>query len=235
VQLDDRFEHRQRCRVGRRVGPAGLHVAVFADTVTIAPERDATLIEDPAGALANGTGPLFVGRTAQFENSRRRAVLRFDLPDAVPRTAIIESVELTVHVQPSNLGGTITLHRVLADWSEGPTFSGGGGGGLSQPGDVSWIHTTYPVDSWVRPGGQFVARTSAAAAANGTGPLSWTARRHIVEDVQLWQHAPSRNFGWILIGDETLPQTATILSSREDPDPERRPRLTIRYRLPGRR
>jgi hypothetical protein len=202
-------------------------------TVTVVADRDATLVEDRSGELANGSGPLFVGRTAQSEDSRRRAVLRFDLRHALPPEAIVESVELALHVQPSNRRGTLTLHRLLADWSEGPTFSGGGAGRPAQPGDATWIHTSYPFDRWVRPGAQYVGRASATAAIDDSGPVSLAAPRHMLEDVRLWQHARARNFGWVLIGDETQPQTAQSLSSREDPDPERRPRLIVRYRLPG--
>jgi hypothetical protein len=202
-------------------------------TVAVIAERDATLIEDPAGAWANGSGPLFVGRTNQPENSRRRAVIRFDLEGLVPRRAVIESVELELHALPSNLAGTVELHRLLEDWSEGPTFSGGGGGRASQPGDATWVHTLYPDDLWGRPGGRYVARTSAASPVEGAGPLAWTSTERMLADVRLWQHNPERNFGWILVGDETFPQNSTAFASREEPDEELRPRLTIRYRRPG--
>jgi len=202
-------------------------------TVTIEADRDATLIEDPDGAWANGAGPLFVGRTAQPTGARRRAVVRFDVAGALPPRAIVESVELTLVLGPSNPGGPIALHRVQADWTEGPTFSGGGGGRPSQPGDVTWIHTTYPDDGWVRPGGHAVARVSGIASAVDPGPVSWSNPRHMLEDVRLWQHAPNRNFGWLLVGDETRPQTAQAFASRETPERDVRPRLTVRYRMPG--
>jgi len=204
-----------------------------AEQVTIIADADATLIEDPQGAFANGAGPLFIGRTNQAAGSRRRAVLRFDVAGALPARSIVEGVELTLHLEPSNFGEPGSLHRLLADWSEGPTFSGGGGGRPSQDRDVTWIHTRYPEETWVRPGGQFVARPSATAVLGDPGFYTWSGDRHMLEDVRLWLHAPSRNFGWILIGDETLPQTARSFASREDPDEDLRPRLTIRYRSPG--
>jgi hypothetical protein len=52
-------------------------------------------------------------------------------------------------------------------------------------------------------------------------------------DVRLWASAPDRNFGWIVIGDETVRQSAKSVSSRETGDTARRPSLTITYRLPG--
>ena len=210
-------------------------VAAAADTVTLTADRDATLIEDPDGARANGSGPLFAGRTAQSEGSRRRAVLRFNLEGAIPKHAIVDSVELALVAGRSNPGGLVTLHRLQADWAEGPTFSGGGGGRPSQAGDATWLHTSYLLSYWVRPGGHYVARPSASAVVKSPGLHTWSNHRHMLEDVRLWQHNPSRNFGWIVIGDETRPQSAIILSSREHPDPDHRPQLTIRYRLPGRR
>jgi hypothetical protein len=200
--------------------------------VTIAADADATLIEDAAGAWANGTGPLFVGRNNQPANYRRRAVLRFDVDGALPTGAIVESVDLTLVLNPSNPGRVITVHRLLADWTEGPTFGGGGNGNPSQPGDVTWIHTTASADKWSESGGTYDARVSATAIATDTDRPTWTDKQ-LVADVRLWQRAPERNFGWILIGDETRPQNAQSFASREDTDPERRPRLTIRYRLPG--
>ena len=48
-------------------------VQVFADMVHIPADRDNTLIEDPDGALSNGTGlAFFAGRTNQSMFSIRR-------------------------------------------------------------------------------------------------------------------------------------------------------------------
>ena len=47
-----------------------------AETVLIPASHDATVIEDPDGALANGSGPFFfAGRTNQEQDSVRRGVL----------------------------------------------------------------------------------------------------------------------------------------------------------------
>ena len=206
-----------------------------AETVLIEASRDATLIENPDGALANGSGPaLFVGRTGQDENGTRRALLYFDVAGAVPRRAIIESAKLTVFMTPSNPEArTLRLHRVLADWGEGPSSSSGGGGAESEPGDVTWVHTFYDSDLWVHEGGQFVARVSAELEVSGSDFYTWQSNRHVVQDVGLWKSAPGRNFGWILVGDETELQTAKSFASREHPDLTLRPVLEVSYRLPG--
>jgi len=206
-----------------------------AETVRIEADRDATLIENPDGALANGSGPyLFVGRTNQNQGGIRRTVLRFDVAGAVPRQAIIDSVRLTLYLWPSNPGPVeVALHRVLADWGEGASSSSGGGGDVAGPGDVTWIHTFYDLERWVSAGGQFVSRVSARRAVDSDGFYTWESTEHLVQDVRLWNKAPRRNFGWILIGDETTRQTAKSFASREHSDLTLRPVLEVTYRMPG--
>jgi hypothetical protein len=206
-----------------------------AETVTVEAGRDATLIEHPAGSFANGSGPaFFVGHTAQAENGIRRALLYFDVASALPDGAIFESVSLALVMSPSNpVASDVSLHRLLADWGEGPSAGSGGGGAPSQPGDATWLHTWWDTDYWVRPGGQFVARSSAEKEVAGPGHYTWVTTVHLLQDVRLWAAAPERNFGWILIGDEGALQTSKNFASREHPDPSLRPVLEISYRMPG--
>jgi hypothetical protein len=207
--------------------------AAMAETVEIEADRDVTLIEDPAGALANGSGPaFFVGRTTQPQGSIRRGLVRFDVAAAVPRGAIVERVSLTLEARPGNPGGLVRLQRVQAGWGEGASSASGGAGRPAEPGDATWVHTFYDRSTWVRPGGQFVGRISAFLQVPDSGPATWESTPHLVQDVRLWLRAPRRNFGWILIGDETRPTTAKAFISREHPDPGLRPRLRVTYRLP---
>jgi hypothetical protein len=207
-----------------------------AETVRIEADRDATLIESPDGTLANGSGPFFfVGRTASGQNSVRRALLRFDVAAELPAQAIVEGVSLTLFMSPSNAQTSeLRLHRVLADWGEGASSASGGGGRPSEPGDSTWIHTFYDVDFWAHSGGQFVGRSSARLEVTGPAFYTWESTSHLVQDVRHWSSVPKRNFGWILIGDETAPQTAKSFVSRENPDLALRPVLEVTYRLPGR-
>jgi hypothetical protein len=206
-----------------------------AETVTVEASRDATLIEDPDGAWSNGSGPFFfAGRTAQAQNGVRRALLYFDLAAALPRNAIVESASLTLYISPSNPEiRELRLHRLLADWGEGPSSSSGGGGARSEPGDATWLHTFYDHEFWVHSGGQFLGRASARRDVGESGFYTWDSTNHMVQDVRLWKSAPQRNFGWVLIGDETTRQTAKSVASRENPDATVRPRLEVSYRLPG--
>lgn len=204
--------------------------------VEIEADRDATLIESDAGLLANGSGPaLFVGRTSQNDDSRRRGLVRFDIASVVPRGATIVDVELRLTVNPSNAAPRqIRLHRLLSDWSEGPSSASGGGGRPAEPGDVTWIHTTYDDRFWPRPGGLFVARESAVFEASGSGLYvvadDGRPGPSLLGDVRRWRTNMHPNFGWLLIGDETTGQTTKNFASREDGDPGRRPVLIIHYR-----
>ena len=208
----------------------GLH----AETTLVTAGRDATLIEDPQGALANGAGPfVFAGRTAQQAGAVRRALLWFDVAGAIPSQALVESATLTLCMTPSHPDPRVlSLHRVLHDWSEGPAAAAGGGGAPAQPGDVTWIHTSWDVELWPRPGGQLVESASASATVAEPGCTTWTSDR-LARDVQVWLSAPRRNFGWALLGDETAPQSVKAFASRENPDPALWPVLEVVWRLPG--
>jgi hypothetical protein len=211
-------------------------VVAASETILLEATQDATLIEDPSGALANGSGPVFfVGRTNQREQSVRRSLLRFDVAAALPKRARVERARLVLAMQPSNTTPhQVRVHRLLAGWGEGDSFASGGGGARSQPGDATWIHRFYDDVLWVRPGGQFVARASASREVAASGPYTWGSTRKLVADVRLWLAAPRRNFGWILIGDESTPQNVKAFASREEPNALLRPVLELDYRLPGR-
>ncbi|HXI04197.1 MAG TPA: DNRLRE domain-containing protein [Candidatus Saccharimonadales bacterium] len=206
-----------------------------AATVTVEASKDATLIESPDGSLANGSGPVFfVGRTNQPANSIRRALICFDLSAALPREAKIEHVALRFQMTPSNPAPrTIHLHRVLAEWGEGESAASGGGGATAGTGDVTWIHTFWNTAFWEHPGGQFVASASGSLLVGDAGPYTLDDEGGLTRDVRLWAASPGRNFGWILIADETAPQSVKSFASREDTDPAARPELQITYSLPG--
>jgi len=222
-------------RIGIAVGVLLAAASATAETVVVEAGRDATLIEEPDGALANGAGPaFFVGRTNQHQNSLRRGLVYFDVAAALPEKALVESVRVTLHMSPSNSSpSSISLHRLLVGWGEGASSASGGGGDFSQPGDATWIHTFYDDGFWVQPGGHFVARASAWRDVAASGFYTWESSQKMLADVRLWLSAPQRNFGWILLGDETTPQNVKSFASREESDPSLRPILEVLYHLPG--
>jgi hypothetical protein len=203
--------------------------AAGAETVVLVASHDATLIESDQGELANGAGPLFAGRNNAASNSRRRALLAFDVVDAVPAGAWVTGVALELEVEPSNpVVIDMGLHRVLTAWSEGPSVAFGGGGAPAEPGDVTWLHTRYDSEFWDEPGGDFDPLASAVTSVGDVGLYAWQAPG-LVADVQAWLDDPASNFGWILVGGEEARQTAKIFSSRESEVEASRPRLVVEF------
>jgi hypothetical protein len=208
---------------------------VRAETALVRADRDTTLIEDPDGARSNGAGPvLFVGQTNQASGSLRRGLVRFNVASALPQGAVVESAMLHLTALRGNPGASsVRLFRVLADWGEGASSSTGGQGVLSEPGDATWIHTFYDTEFWKHTGGHFVDSSSATFVVDGPGEYLVTTGTKMLADVRLWAAAPSRNFGWILIGDEGRPQSVQPFASRQNSDPAAVPVLEIVYRLPA--
>ena len=218
---------------------------VRADQRTLFPTQDNTLFEDAAGSASNGAGPgLFVGQThAAPVRSVRRALLHFDIAAILPAGAQVDSVwllmTLTRTIDPNPT--TVTLHKVQANWGEGTSNSGGGklGGGGGAPaatGDATWLHRFFSTQTWTMPGGDYEpAPSGQAVIGNATAigqRFTWASQPGMIADVQAWLDVPATNFGWILIGDETVTPgvpTARRLASREAPIEADRPQLVVAY------
>jgi hypothetical protein len=224
----------------RRTGAwLGLAVALAApagaeELLVLPALRDATLVESATGALANGSGPvIFVGRTGQAVDSRRRALLAFDVASAIPAGARIVAAELVVELTPSNPESAwIGVHRALEAWGEGPSFADGGGGAAAHPGDSTWLHAVSPDLLWAVPGGDFAPGPSAGASVGRSGPYRF-ASAQLAADLQSWLDGSAEDFGWVLIGDESQPSTAKRFASRESEDPSVAPTLVVRFEGPG--
>ena len=209
--------------------------ATEEQTKQIEAAKDATLIESPKGLLGNSEGAtIFAGRTGQPEGSNRRGLIAFDLTE-IPRRSRILSVTLTMTAQMSagDQPSTFNLYRVTRSWKEGPSVAQGGRGAEAQAGDATWIHSVYPNQRWARPGGDYVRAASARTEVGGPGVYTWNSTPKLVADVQSWVNSPTRNFGWILIGDESKAATAKVFHSSESTDATTRPQLTLIFRPPS--
>jgi len=212
---------------------------VSAQTISVPADRDATLVESPDGVLANGAGPtLFAGRTNQNPGSVRRALLHFALPplpsDGQGR-GIVERAALVLHVVPGNAGPReIGAYAVVADWTEGPSVASGGVGAPAQPGDVTWLHASYPSQYWPVNGGLFDGHLLASTTVDGEGVYRLEGPG-LTALVAAWLQDPSRNLGILLAGDETVRQTSKALASRENPEAALQPvlEITVRPRTTG--
>lgn len=183
---------------------------------TFYPDRDVTLYEDVAGSLANGSGTaMFVG-TTNF-GGKRRGLVHFDL-STIPTGSRVLSTSLIVSStqSPSTSVMTMTAHRLLQHWSEGPTVAPGGQGlgGAAQNGDSTWLHRDLPTQLWTNPGGDF-ASPSFTMDVQAVGLSSSGFRPGITSDVQSWIDNPASNYGWLFKGDESLSGTARKLVARE--------------------
>jgi hypothetical protein len=204
-----------------------------AQTAQLRALKDNTLYESDTGALSNGKGTsLFAGMTNT--GLRRRGLIAFDIASAIPANAIIESVQLTLFVTQAVSGNeNVELHRVLADWGEGTSVAGGNGGAgaSSSANDATWIHRFFDVPgaTWNTSGGDFAPIFSATQAVGGAGAAYTWQSPTMVSDVQGWLITPSTNFGWLILGNESSPQTAKRFGSREDPTVIEQPLLTIQF------
>ena len=98
--------------------------AAYAATVVLNPVADNTIYHgeipaDPTGTFTDntcGAGPdVFAGVT--LRGFIRRALLRFDIANAIPAGSSIDAVTLTLAVTQTTdtQDATMTLHRVLQD------------------------------------------------------------------------------------------------------------------------
>ncbi len=212
-----------------------------AESVTIEPSKDNTIYEE--GDLSNGKGQyLFVGRTSSVGgNSRRRALLAFDVAGSVPAGATIDSTSLTLFVSKSAPGSAslqVSLYRLTRDWGEGASDAATvmpmeGRGAPAEASDATWTFAMFDTEQWSTPGGDFVADASATQTLMGAGfpppaPYTWNSAA-MTADVQAWLDSPESNFGWIMIGDESTETTARQLLSRDSNVASFHPMLTIEF------
>ncbi len=91
--------------------------------VMLSPSKDNSIYEE--GELSNGAGQyLFTGRTLQ--DNRRRALLKFDLSEAVPEGHIVDSASLVLVPSLVKTDGTaVAIYRLNTFWGEGSSDAEG--------------------------------------------------------------------------------------------------------------
>ena len=199
--------------------------------IPLSPVQDNTLYENATGSTSNGAGSFtFVGSIAT--GPVRRALLAFDIAGNIPAGSTINSAVLTLHMSRTVAGDeTVTLHRLLANWGEGTSNADTqeGQGAPATTGDATWLHTFFNSSFWASAGGDFTAAPSASTVVGDVAFYTWGSTTQMVADVQSWLDNPGSNFGWILLGNESMSRTAKRFDSRENVTPANRPMLVIDY------
>ena len=202
-----------------------------ADSVTPDASRDNTMFESSGGALSSGAGAyIHVGRLGGNGGGlRRRGLIMFDVAESVPAGSTVTSAVLRLGMFRTAVGAqNISAHRVTNDWGEGASSAINGQGAASQTGDASWTHTFFSTGLWNQAGGDFVAGSSATTPVSDSGFYTWSSAQ-MVTDLQLWLDGTAPNYGWVLIGNESVLKTMKRFDSRENATPGNRPQLTIGY------
>jgi len=221
--------------VGMAVTSLSVFVApVSGGEVALSANQDNTIYEDFVDGSSGSGAFLFSGETGM--GSARRALLRFDLSE-IPAGSTISgaSLELWCNMSPLGAGSDdFNLHRLTADWGEAGSDAGvpGGQGDNADVDDATWIDRFFVQGMpWDTPGGDFDAGSSAFDSIGGCSPtvlVSMTfSSREMVADIQAWVDDPSSNHGWILIGDEAVPQSARRFISRDSGLVQFNPKLFI--------
>ncbi|HSH04726.1 MAG TPA: Ig-like domain-containing protein, partial [Anaerolineae bacterium] len=203
--------------------------------VTLTPIKDNTIYENNNNN-SNGLGEnLFIGVTSF--NSPRRALLAFDLQAAgIPTDAIVLNSELLLTSNTPDLthSSTVQLGRLTADWGEGTSNASGaeGNGTAATTGDATWAHRFYNTTTWTTNGGDFILNDT--LSQNITGHAVHTiSTPEMNADLQLWANNPTTNFGWILLGNETVDSNALRFASKDHPDPNSHPYLNFTFASPA--
>jgi hypothetical protein len=202
----------------------------IADVINITPCRDNTLYEfvpadgDRSNALGNH---LFAGEIAMGE--LRRGVLAFDVSGSIPSGSTITNVGLSMNMSMTafDTPRIIELHKLLADWGQGTSQASGGEGqgAPATPNDPTWRHRFYDTIFWTTQGGDFSGTVSGSQSVGAVGVYTWSSPQ-MVADVQSWLDNPDGNFGWLVLGDESVIATAKRFDTRESASP---PLLTIEF------
>jgi len=204
----------------------------------LAPSKDNTMYEE--GDFSNGKGEyIFAGDNVGGETpppDARRALLAFPVPGSIPANAVVDSVRLRLRLSRT-LAGTyaVALHRATADWGEGLSDASfeEGAGAAALTDDATWTHSFFNTVTWTTGGGDFEPIASAQQSVGSLGFYTWSSAQ-MTADVQAWLDTPAANFGWVLVGDETVVAggTAKRFDSRENSTAANRPKLTVYYTVP---
>lgn len=219
-----------------------LCVSAGAQTVTVefqdglnayAGTSDTSIYSDNTGNSNGGGQSIIVGRTGPTAGGAlRRGLISFNLA-SLPTDVQIIDVTLELNVTFDQTTGTaISLHRLSNSWGEGTTDPGGpsvdteGTGAPAAAGDATWANRFHPDTPWTAAGGDFEAAVSGSVTTAGMGIIE-VRGAGMVADVQAWVNGSLTNYGWALLGNEEMLQTAVRIASSENSGSK--PKLIVQY------
>lgn len=200
-----------------------LATTAFTQTAIINPSQDNSIFSE--GTNSNALGKLYSGTNGA--GNFRRALIQFDIAAAIPAGATITGVSLDLAVDQVGAGAgadNYSIHPVTTAWGEG-TSNGMGAGAPATPTDATWVDAMFGATIWTAAGGDFGPASATTALPPATGTYTWNAAT-MITDVQNWLDTPGSNFGWALIGNEILIQSARRFGSKEQGTT---PVLTVTY------
>lgn len=221
-------------------------VPLRGEQLAIGPSQDATIFfntETQASPTANGAGQsLFVGLINAPPNSTngiRRGLIAFDIASAIQTLGVqpfdvqLDSVQLAMLVTKEAAGpntADISLHRLQSAWTTGASAAGSASGGFNTAldHDATWYYASFPNQRWNNAGGDFAPSASATSTVGATTNARWESVG-MLADVQSWLDRPSENFGWMLVGNETIQQSVKRFASKEALAAANRPRLLVNF------
>jgi hypothetical protein len=220
--------------------------------VNIPASSDNSIFSDQT-SNSNGAGGSFHTGRSGGTGVRHGLISFFLSPADIPPTSTINDVQLKLTLTesasqiPSPETVTVSLFRLTSSWGEGASFtgesSGTGMGILGETDDATWLARFYdkvvPANStfWTTAGGDYVNSPSASLSVNklsvtpSANVYTWQSAG-MVADVQGWLNNPATNFGWILIGDESVSRTTRRFASRETQLDGFAPTLVVTFTVP---
>ncbi len=185
--------------------------------------RDSSIFEDQINNGAGGFPYIFVGNT---NNSVRRALIRFELPEGLSGDQI-STATLVLQIDRAGPGAEDTdiykFFRLTNDWGEADTQPEGsiGVGSPAEDGDVTWLSAFHNSTQWSGAGGDFENTSSDTIVIPRDTFGDDEANRieistpALTEDVKSWADSPQNNFGWIITGEDNNTQSARRFDSKE--------------------
>jgi hypothetical protein len=203
--------------------------AGWATTWTIQPDAAAGLDTTIAAAPINNynygiNNQISAGKSS---NIIRRALIKIDLNSVPAGTYTSATLTLTCTGGDGAEARSLSLHRLLADWSEGSQT-----GAVVEGDGATWDYrNANGAVAWGAAGAQsgvdYVATASVTVSVSATGTYEFD----VTADIQAWLSGTA-NYGWIVINNaEATNTTRKLFASSDYATAASRPQISIALEL----